>query len=479
MAQVNGSHFKFVYTNWLETTGSSVPLANGIHPVGIKKYYEFFNNTIPIDFIHLDNLEAVIFKKYPHYEIFFMLGHSLLATYLYEFFPKICFIKESEIKNDNSFYFYPVETNRGNYALYHDYTVNVDGKDIQCSFIDNLPENLIQLFKTNKLRLLISGIQDPCHSDVQLESFMSKLEKRGIPVTNPIFISGNKQLNSKYNTVSGILSLYEGAKLFKRYPTKTQMGYVSDLVKENDLNHTIRGKRFLCFNRHFGRKHRIYLAYLYLKYKLYENGYFSFLCIDNIQNIDNNFESIRPILENIDKLSFQRYIDELKSKIPIQLDTHHLKLEELRGFSTVDNYKKDFYINTYVHIVSETCMNNLNFTPFFSEKTVRPLMNLQPFVYFGDYHALKTLKDLGFKTFSPFIDESYDEEPDPLKRMKLAGDQVIQLNNMPINKLHEWYYSITDILIHNQKHLQTFSHYEVFKQAITDAGIIYKNEFTK
>jgi len=479
MALVNGSHFKFVYTSWLKTSHGNYPIANGIHPEGINKYYEFYNETIQIGFGSQDNLEKKILEKYPAYENFFMLGHSLLMTYLEEFFPTSCFIGEDKIKDDDCAYFYPIETNKGNYVLYNNYQVNVDGSDTECSFTDSIPEKIISLLRTNKIRLLICGIQDPCHHDRHLEFFMSNLEKVGIPKNNPIFIAGNKQLDSEYNTVTGILALYEGGKLFSRYPRQTQLGYISDLVREQELTGVLRTKRFLCFNRHYGKSHRIYLAYLYLKHKLYENSYFSFLVINDINNIANNFYNITNILDDLDQLNIHKYIDDLKSRVPIQLDTQHLSYKELSGFGTVDNYNKDFYSSTYVHIVSETCMNNENFTPFFSEKTVRPFMNLQPFVYFGDYHALKTLKDLGFKTFHPFIDESYDDEPDPLKRMKLAGEQVKQLNNMPVSQLHDWYYSITDILVHNQKHLQTFNHFDVLHQALKDAEAIYKNGFKK
>lgn len=479
MVQENGSHFKFVYSNWLTTAYGRLPIANGIHPEGIKKYYEFYDENIEIRFTNQNNLEKKILEKYPVYENFFMLGHSLLITYLNEFFSKSCFIAEEEIKNDDCVYFYPIETNGGNYILYNNYSVNIHGIETQCSFTDSIPKKIISLLKTNKVRLLICGIQDPCLHIWQLEFLYSSLEKAGIPKDNPILIVGNKRLDFIHNMVTGILSLYEGAKLFHRYPRQTQLGYISDIVRETELTGTLRNKRFLCFNRHFGRSHRIYLAYLYLKHKLYENSYFSFLFIDDINHIDNNFHNIKNILDGFDKLNLQKYINDLKAMVPIQLDTQHLSYQELSGFGTVDNYNKDFYNNTYVHIVSETCMNNENFTPFFSEKTVRPLMNLQPFVYFGDYQALKKLKELGFKTFHPFIDESYDEEPDPLQRMKLAGKQVVKLNNMPVSQLHDWYYSIKDILVHNQKHLQMFTHFSVLNQALKDAEVIYKNGFKK
>jgi hypothetical protein len=44
------------------------------------------------------------------------------------------------------------------------------------------------------------------------------------------------------------------------------------------------------------------------------------------------------------------------------------------------------------------------------------------FIVFGGYQYLKNLHQLGFKTFSDIIDESYDDEPD----YKLRGAKICQ-----------------------------------------------------
>jgi hypothetical protein len=46
------------------------------------------------------------------------------------------------------------------------------------------------------------------------------------------------------------------------------------------------------------------------------------------------------------------------------------------------------------------------------------------------------------------------------------------LKNMPINELHDWYYSIVDILIFNKKHLYTFEKYECFDEIFGNIIII-------
>ena len=64
-------------------------------------------------------------------------------------------------------------------------------------------------------------------------------------------------------------------------------------------------------------------------------------------------------------------------------------------------------------------------------------------------YSLKKLRELGFKTFYPYIDESYDEEPDELKRFNMVMEQVNKLCSMELPELHDLYWSMSDILIHN------------------------------
>jgi hypothetical protein len=161
----------------------------------------------------------------------------------------------------------------------------------------------------------------------------------------------------------------------------------------------------------------------------------------------------------------------IHKKLPIELDTQALTVKH--GFAT-NNNKKEFYLNSYVHITSETAFTEIfTSSPFFSEKTFHAMVNLQPFVYVGSPGALKQLKDWGIKTFHPFIDESYDNEYDPVLRFQMIEKEIKKLNDMSLEQLHEWYYSITDILIHNQNNLISFSGTNPFEIALKDIQKFY------
>jgi hypothetical protein len=64
---------------------------------------------------------------------------------------------------------------------------------------------------------------------------------------------------------------------------------------------------------------------------------------------------------------------------------------------------------TFMSLVSETSVEED--VLFISEKTLKPIYCLQPFIILGNVGILKKLKEYGFKTFDKWWDESYDDEP--------------------------------------------------------------------
>jgi hypothetical protein len=160
---------------------------------------------------------------------------------------------------------------------------------------------------------------------------------------------------------------------------------------------------------------------------------------------------------------------QLESLLPYEDDTKDVPSDKKQAFG-VRNNKKEWYADSYFHLVTETFFGP---NVFLSEKIFKPISNLQPFLVFGDYLTLAELKRLGFKTFEPFIDESYDSEIDPKKRILLLEKELLKLKNIPIEELHNWYYSIIDILLYNQKHIYSFENYECFDEIFEKIKIDY------
>jgi len=103
--------------------------------------------------------------------------------------------------------------------------------------------------------------------------------------------------------------------------------------------------------------------------------------------------------------------------------------------------------NCFCSLVTESKFHSS--MPNFSEKTLRAIISGRPFVLLAPQGTLQLLKDLGFKTFNKFWDESYDLELDPTKRFEKAMFVVKEI----LEKEHLDIESMMSILQHNQQHL--------------------------
>ena len=106
------------------------------------------------------------------------------------------------------------------------------------------------------------------------------------------------------------------------------------------------------------------------------------------------------------------------------------------------------YQSTYLSVVTDTAFSDGR-SSFVTEKVMKPLANLYPFIFIGDPGALAELRSHGYRTFSPWIDERYDEILDPRARMTAILAEVERLATMPLSVLHELYCDCWPILVHN------------------------------
>jgi hypothetical protein len=176
------------------------------------------------------------------------------------------------------------------------------------------------------------------------------------------------------------------------------------------------------------------------------------------------FQAFRFTISKILKKSvanISMYTNKLKKENPKKT----IDFEDLENVWGFNFEKKEPYLDSYIHITSET--NFFELGGYFSEKTWKPIGHLQPFIFMGPAYGLRELKKLGFKTFAPFIDESYDLELDPVIRFKLIMNEIERLAKLPIDEIHNWYHSILDdIILYNQKKLFSYSNYMDTKEAV-------------
>lgn len=95
--------------------------------------------------------------------------------------------------------------------------------------------------------------------------------------------------------------------------------------------------------------------------------------------------------------------------------------------------------------------------PRFSEKTLKPMLAARPFVLVSPLGSLQWLQENGFRSFSKWWDESYDEEPNHYIRIEKVYKVLEDINKLSISDCVLMLTEMQDVLIHNQQHLQTYS----------------------
>lgn len=82
------------------------------------------------------------------------------------------------------------------------------------------------------------------------------------------------------------------------------------------------------------------------------------------------------------------------------------------------------YDDYFMEIVLETDILSTN---WITEKTVKNLYIGKPFIVLGGVGALAKIRSFGFKTFSPWIDESYDQVENIYQRIEMIKKEIDRL----------------------------------------------------
>lgn len=447
----------------------------GYIPFGYNKFT--FSNLLLTKF---DNLEDEPFTGYyPSLNLPYNLkfAYAAFSSYIIEHTPRTkavltCEIAD-EIKKDEVYLIVLEALNVNNLFEYY-------GDNI-VDFKDYFSPKLFELFKNNhnfKLAFIDSREGAYPHTNELLNKIYKFLDDNNITHSNKIFISTNNnfitnlEVNSKYKNFIKVFPnnnclLIAGKfisewKIYKdtNWDTNYELGYsLQDEIHFND-----RQKYYLMYNRNSERMHRPYFVNELYKNNLLDKGFVSFFESEDLDKFLNNSEEYPQLKLNKEDIFDIR--DNYKNYTPLVIDSsNHNEIAEYHNFVS----RKDEYENSYFTIVSET--NAESDYCFITEKTVKPIMNLHPFVINGNPHTLKVLKSYGFKTFDKWWDESYDDVFEYKERIKLVLEIVKGLCS---KSKTEWNLLIKDMeetLIYNKRLLNKLwsskTYQEEFLQQIT------------
>tara|TARA_Y100001963_G_C6782531_1_gene450788 strand:- start:885 stop:2111 length:1227 start_codon:yes stop_codon:yes gene_type:complete len=223
---------------------------------------------------------------------------------------------------------------------------------------------------------------------------------------------------------------------------------IYDYTKRNVYT---RGFYFNSFNGSY-KNHRTALVYSLIKNNILDKGMVSYRAFDKFTHLDKSDRGLdRKEVYNLLNDEFKidvddNVLDKFLSIVPISFDC---------DYGVRDSGPRDFmsnllaYYSSYFSIVTESFYDSDR--PLIATPIWKSITSFQPFIVFGDKDYLRRLRDYGFKTFSPFIDERYDSMDNISDRFSMGMDEVIKLCSMTLLELHEWYSKMRPVLEHNFK----------------------------
>jgi len=333
------------------------------------------------------------------------------------------------------------------------YVYVVEPQGISTLLFESLPtlidKNVFKDIQNGRATLCMCYIQEGDHYKEFYDDVDKFCSDNSISSENFMFVTNNPNIKQTDNIFS--IDYY-----YNHVSTVYQNDYryAKDDCRINKLENLdydkIRDNYFLCFNRS-PKLHRTILISFLLKENLLDKGLISLGPMDKINTEEgsNWQESSRnwrtPIYSELKK-EIMPYWEKVKEMSPMTVD--------LSSEVMIDGYISSWigidptiYNQSYFSLVTSTSFDTPWFHP--DEKFWKPLGQFHPFIWIGPPNSLDNLRKLGFKSFSPWIDESYDKEEDCEKRMLMIVNEIKRLCDMNYNEIHRWYLSMKLVLLHN------------------------------
>lgn len=282
---------------------------------------------------------------------------------------------------------------------------------------------------------------------------------------NTYFFCGNHNIRKLYNSYvdSGRIkdtinyypatffeSCFWSTKQFKRRDVE-RIPFLKEKLRQSVFEKNLEKKSFYfnCLNRK-PRNERVFLTTLIKSFVLTSQKTSLSIGDKNVLKGSYNLRDI-PFKEHI------KQPDELK-KVQMFLKGSYESMKN-KGYSLdfddllkpgSDVFTPNFYKSSFCSIVVET--EHIDDIMFLSEKTFKPIIMLHPFFLIGNKNSLKFLKDMGYKTFDKWWDESYDTYDSIYDRTYHAFKEIKKICSFNKNILSLIIKDMESVLEHNFNH---------------------------
>jgi len=301
-----------------------------------------------------------------------------------------------------------------------------------------IPNDVVSDIRQNKCKLLIFNSYEGWSWDFWENKVINILRsKYNLEFNHFVIVSANLADTSKLKTVYN--------NFWERQTRTENLDYITGIGSISIALRKQRNNKFICLNR---RPHAGRFAAMTLLHPYKDQGYLSFGV--NGQMYDGYFEEQERMFSLTYPETNKIYQEKkIKNILPLVIDDG----VNAEIANPVHDWSHDKFYDSFLHICPETYQYYKEGRIFFSEKIWKPMMFMQPFVLVGEPNGLKKLKEIGYKTFDTWIDESYDSIEDNETRISKAIESSIKFFDRPDSQLYADMEKMHNTLTHNIAHL--------------------------
>ena len=336
--------------------------------------------------------------------------------------------------------------------------------------LDKIPHKIIEAIKRNtNLFLLINYTSEPITTEDALNNIYEWIRRNKLPFLQIILTSANYNVFDWY---SNLRMKYKMTDAFSVIPHLWSLPLFANDLQNGGFNNQQLNKEYVIKNKHdeyelkkynFNclmrnlRPARLKLLLDFKKLDLLDTNQISYN-IEDENGLNVTDYDYRCFLEQVVPNKIDEYwniLKKLKVSKPKQvIDYDDLSKVKGIGMETDIPYKDSMFT-----VVSESFFFKPDHMGYISEKVFKPIIHKHPFIVFGSKGTLAYLQDWGFRTLAEtgFVDESYDSEPDHIKRYQMVMEQILFLCNLDEEKKFEFMFNAKKVVNHNFMHLKTFS----------------------
>jgi hypothetical protein len=292
----------------------------------------------------------------------------------------------------------------------------------------------------------------------EFEALHAKLDQRGLPLDRVAMITMCRNLRTIYDAWAGEAGLARRMRLYCFWGAAATTGRHMRSVLADDAAvrgrmlkqvlantaHLNRERRFLCFNN-MTKPWRTSTALLLSEHAadatLVSHGP---LAPNEVAGL---FDWMRPWFQDATDLAAR--LERFAARTPLTLDVETGSIAARE--ETTFKFDVSLYDRTAMSIVTESEMSSTGQLRL-TEKTFKPLAMGHPILLCGNKWSLRRLRELGFRTFSPFVDESYDDIDDGPSRIHQVHAEMLRLAALSDKDFAEGIASLRDTAVHNALH---------------------------